>query len=138
MPPAMKVAPLPEYRLHVEFDDGVSAMIDLSGELDGEVFRALRDEAVFRQVTVDELGAVCWPNGPDPDAMHSDLAGEPGAPIPTAAGKDRRLRRCEAARRPVESPTRPCRVYPLFCGQIESVASGWRKSPQPGQVSRPR
>jgi hypothetical protein len=28
MPRAIKVAPLPEYRLHVEFDDGVSAMID--------------------------------------------------------------------------------------------------------------
>jgi hypothetical protein len=34
---------------------------------------------VFRQVTVDEFGAVCWPNGPDlaPDAMHSELVREP-------------------------------------------------------------
>ena len=71
----VKVAPLPEYRLHVEFDDGVAGTIDLSGELDGEVFRPLRDEAMFHQVTVDEFGAVCWPNGPDlaPDAMHSEL-----------------------------------------------------------------
>jgi hypothetical protein len=53
--------------------------IDLSGELDGEVFQSLRDEAVFRQVTVDEFGAVCWPNGPDlaPDTMHSELTGKP-------------------------------------------------------------
>ena len=79
MPRIVKVAPLPKYRLHVEFDDGVSDTIDLSGELDGEVFQPLRDEAVFRQVTVDEFGAVCWPNGPDlaPDAMHSELTGEP-------------------------------------------------------------
>ena len=80
MPPRIvKVSPLPQYRLQVEFDDGVAGTIDLSGELDGEVFQPLRDEAVFRQVTVDEFGAVCWPNGPDlaPDAMHSELAAEP-------------------------------------------------------------
>jgi hypothetical protein len=79
MPRVVKVAPLLKYWLHVEFDDGVSGTIDLSGELDGKVFQPLRDEAVFRQVTVDEFGAVCWPKGPDlaPDAMHSELAGEP-------------------------------------------------------------
>jgi hypothetical protein len=65
MPRVVKVAPLSQYRLHVEFDDGVVGTIDLSGEFDGEVFQPLRDEAVFRQVTVDEFGAVCWPNGPD-------------------------------------------------------------------------
>jgi hypothetical protein len=36
-------------------------------------------EAVFRQVTVDEFGVVCWPNGPDLalDAMHSEIVAEP-------------------------------------------------------------
>ena len=79
MPRVVRVAPLPEHQLHVEFDDGVAGTIDLSSELDGEVFQLLRDEAVFRQVTVDEYGAVCWPNGPDlaPDAMHSELTPEP-------------------------------------------------------------
>ena len=82
MPRVIKVAPLPQYRLHVEFDDGVSGTIDLSDELDGEVFQPLRDEAIFRQVTVDDFGAVCWPNGPDlaPDAIHSQLAVEPATP----------------------------------------------------------
>ena len=37
MPRVIKVAALPQYRLHVEFDDGVSGTIDLSDELDGEV-----------------------------------------------------------------------------------------------------
>ena len=79
MPRVVKVSPLPKYRLHVEFDDGVAGTIDLSGELDGEVFRPLRDEAVFRQVTVDEFGAVSWPDGLDlaPDAMYNELTGEP-------------------------------------------------------------
>jgi uncharacterized protein DUF2442 len=79
MPRVVKVAPLPKYRLHLEFDDGIAGTIDLSGELTGEVSEPLRDEAMFRQVTVDEFGAVCWPNGLDlaPDAMHRELAGEP-------------------------------------------------------------
>jgi hypothetical protein len=74
-PRVVEVAPLSKYRLHVEFEDGVAGTIDLSGELDGEVFEPLRDEAVFRQVKVDEFGAVCWPNGLDlaPDAMHDEL-----------------------------------------------------------------
>jgi hypothetical protein len=78
-PRVVKVSPLPKYRLHVEFDDGVAGTIDLSGELDGEVFQPLRDEAVFRQVKVDDFGAVCWPNGLDlaPDAMHDELTGAP-------------------------------------------------------------
>ena len=105
MPRVVKVAPLPKYRLHVEFDDGVAGTIDLSGELDGEVFQPLRDEAVFRQVTVDEFGAFCWPNGPDlaPDAMHSELAGEPPPKSRPQQQKGRTSHRRETASGPLES-----------------------------------
>jgi Protein of unknown function (DUF2442) len=70
-----RVIPLPKYRLWIEFDDGVSGTIDLAEELTGEVFEPLRDEAIFRQVAVDEYGAVCWPDGPDlaPDAIYDDI-----------------------------------------------------------------
>ncbi|HYU12941.1 MAG TPA: DUF2442 domain-containing protein [Stellaceae bacterium] len=80
----VRVEPLPNYRLRVEFDDGVKGTIDLSGELVGEVFEPLPDEAMFRQVTIDEYGAVCWPNGADlaPDAMHIELS----AKTPTRSG----------------------------------------------------
>src|SRR5262249_33660488 len=102
MPRVVKVAPLPEYRLHVEFDDGVAGTIDLSDELDGEVFRPLRDEAMFRQVTVDEFGAVCWPNGPDlaPAGRHSELAGKPAPAAP--AGESRTPRGHETANEAVD------------------------------------
>ena len=74
----VRVTPLPRYRLQIEFDDGVTGISDLAGELTGPVFGPLRDEALFRQVTVDEFGAVCWPNGPDlaPDAMDSEITGK--------------------------------------------------------------
>jgi hypothetical protein len=74
----IRVRPLANYRLHVEFEDGVKGTIDLSGELVGEAFEPLRDEAMFRQVSIDHYGAVSWPNGADlaPDAMHIELTGK--------------------------------------------------------------
>jgi hypothetical protein len=78
-PRVVKVTPLPQYRLHIEFADGVAGEIEIFPRLSGPVFEPLRDEAVFRQVTIDEYGAVCWPNGPDlaPDAMYSRITGKP-------------------------------------------------------------
>mgnify|MGYP001114178301 CR=1 FL=1 len=69
------VEPLSGFRLAVEFEDGVSGIVDLSGELFGEMFEPLRDEAYFRQVGIDEFGVVCWPNGADlaPDALHKAI-----------------------------------------------------------------
>lgn len=71
------VKPLTGYRLRVGFEDGVKGEVDLSERLFGPVFEPLRDPEVFRQVMVDEFGAVCWPNGADlaPDALYEAIAG---------------------------------------------------------------
>jgi hypothetical protein len=84
----VRVVPLDRYKLSIEFDDGVAGIIDLSDRLTGEMFEPLRDEAAFRQVSIDEFGAVCWPNGADfaPDAMHAELIASRKAEI-RAAGK---------------------------------------------------
>ena len=76
------VEAVPGFRLAVEFEDGVSGVVDLSGELFGEVFEPLRDEAYFRQVGIDEYGVICWPNGADlaPDALHQELAAKERTP----------------------------------------------------------
>jgi hypothetical protein len=75
------VQPLPNYRLHVTFDDGaagevnVAALVDFTG-----VFAPLRDDAVFRQVRVHpELRVVCWPNGADldTDVLYREVTGLP-------------------------------------------------------------
>ena len=76
----VKVTALPQHRLQVEFDDGVAGVVEIFPRLSGPVFEPLHDEALFRQVTIDdETGAVCWPNGPDlaPDAMYSRVSGKP-------------------------------------------------------------
>lgn len=70
------VHPLDGYRLAVEFEDGLRGEIDLADRLFGPVFEPLRDLAVFRAVSIDEFGVICWPTGADlaPDALHSTLA----------------------------------------------------------------
>jgi len=81
-----RVRPQEGYRLFVEFEDGVQGEVDLSDRLFGPVFEPLRDLGFFAEVTVDEYGAVCWPNGADlaPDALYMQLAGCQAAPFRTS------------------------------------------------------
>ncbi len=64
---------LGQYRLAVGFTDGTEREVDLRGELHGEVFEPLRDEAAFAAAYVDEeTRTVAWPNGADfaPEFLH--------------------------------------------------------------------
>ena len=73
---------LGHYRLRLEFSDGSSRELDLTGELHGPIFEPLTDPAYFAQARVDEdLGTVTWPNGADLDPLvvHGDF---PRAPRP--------------------------------------------------------
>ncbi len=74
------VRPLSGYRLEVVFDDGLQGVVSLKDRLFGPVFEPLRDWDAFRQVSVDEFGAVSWPNGADlaPDALYERIRAEAG------------------------------------------------------------
>lgn len=76
MKKVMRAKALDKYCLHVEFDDGVAGTIDLTDRLFGPVFEPLKDESVFKQVQIDEFGAICWPCGADlaPDALYEKLS----------------------------------------------------------------
>ena len=65
----------PNYRLRVEFSDGVAGMVDLSTRLFGTVFEPLKDPTLFAQVNIDKFGALAWPNGADlaPDTLYQTL-----------------------------------------------------------------
>ena len=69
------VTVLDDYRLEVAFVDGVRGVVSLKDKLYGPVFEPLKDVRLFKQVRVDEFGAICWPNGADlaPDALHAEL-----------------------------------------------------------------
>jgi hypothetical protein len=54
------------WMIHLVFVDGTEGDVDLSRELDGEIFEPLRDPAYFRRFHVDpDLHTLVWPNGAD-------------------------------------------------------------------------
>ena len=61
-----EVKPLPGYRLFLRVNNGAMGEVDLPAELEGEVFEALRDPALF--ATADQhpvMRTVIWANGAD-------------------------------------------------------------------------
>ena len=57
---------LKEYRLEITFNDGVRKEVDLHDELEGPMFALLKEQKLFRQVTVNpETNTIEWPNGAD-------------------------------------------------------------------------
>ena len=72
-----KVSALPDWRLEVEFSDGTRGVVSIKDRLFGPMFEPLRNADFFVKVSVDEFGAVCWPNGADlaPDALYQAIAG---------------------------------------------------------------
>ena len=73
------VQSLPNSQLEVTFVDGTKGKVDMrdflsSPTVDGTVFEALRDPALFSEARV-VMGAVQWPNGADiaPDAMYDAI-----------------------------------------------------------------
>ena len=54
------------YTLRIRFDDGTEGEVNLSGELEGEVFSPLRDVAFFLKFEIHpEFHTLAWPNGAD-------------------------------------------------------------------------
>ena len=61
-----EITPLPNYRLRLSFNTGEQGEVDLSNELDGEVFGPLRDQALFSTARQDSvMKTVAWDNGAD-------------------------------------------------------------------------
>ncbi len=61
------------HTLRVEFDDQTEQVIDFGPVLAGELYRPLRDLAVFNRVQIDpEVHTLVWPNGADfdPATLH--------------------------------------------------------------------
>jgi hypothetical protein len=60
-----------EYRIYLEFNDGVRNTVNFSPWLDGPVFEPLKSPDYFRRFFLDG-GTVAWPNGADiaPEPLH--------------------------------------------------------------------
>ena len=74
----ISAVPLPNFRLKVAFNDGVTGVLAVEPERRGGVFLKLLDLGVFNAVTVNpDFGCVEWPGGIDlcPDTMHQAMTG---------------------------------------------------------------
>ncbi len=61
------------YTLQIEFDDHTSQVINFRPILEGELYGALQDPALFNQARIDpEVHTIVWPNGADfdPATLH--------------------------------------------------------------------
>lgn len=67
-----KVKVLLGYRLHVEFEDGASGIVDLAENVGKGVFAAWRDSGFFEQVAIGSAGELVWGDKIDlcPDALY--------------------------------------------------------------------
>ena len=85
----VKVKPLKDFHLYLEFEDGVKGEVDIRKLIKFKgVFEQLKDEAIFTKVKVNpEWGTIFWPNGADldPDVLYSMVTGEEIPEIPTVA-----------------------------------------------------
>lgn len=68
----VKLQKVDKYKLHLEFEDGVAGVVDVSKIVPFKgMFAPLKDEVYFNSVTLDdELGTICWENGADISPCH--------------------------------------------------------------------
>jgi hypothetical protein len=75
MDKVISVKPLESYLLEIEFADGFRKVIDVRPFIGKGISAALKDEAYFRQVTLEDGGGIAWPNGYDfcPNFLRDDV-----------------------------------------------------------------
>jgi hypothetical protein len=82
-PRLLEAKPLDGCVVHVSFEDGTTADVDLSYLLDyGGVFEPLRDPGFFAQLRPDaEAGTIVWPNDADiaPETLYAHASARSAA-----------------------------------------------------------
>jgi hypothetical protein len=75
MDKVISVKPLENYLLDIEFSDGFRKVIDIQPFIEKGISAALKDEAYFRHVDLEDGGGIAWPNGYDfcPNFLRDDV-----------------------------------------------------------------
>lgn len=78
MPKPVSVTPMPDYRIHVKYEDGVEGEADLAHLVGHGVFANWKDAANFSCVTIGEHGEFRWNNNIDlcSDAIYLQITGK--------------------------------------------------------------
>jgi hypothetical protein len=71
----ISVKPLENFFLEIEFADGLRKIIDVSPFIGKGISAMLKNEAYFRQVSLEDGGGIAWPNGYDfcPNFLRDDV-----------------------------------------------------------------
>lgn len=74
----IEVRPLPDYRLHLRYDDGVVGDVDLSSLVGKGVFRLWNDPEAFQHVAIGSGGELRWSDEVDlcADALYMQITGK--------------------------------------------------------------
>ncbi len=74
----VEVAPRPDFKLFLRFEDGSAGEVDLSSFAGRGVFASWLKEGIFEQVRLTEAGAPEWPGELDlcPDMLYMRLTGK--------------------------------------------------------------
>lgn len=70
IPYLKKAEAKPGYKLFVEFEDGVSGLIDMSDKVGKGVFECWRDETNFSKVYVSKHGSIAWSDDLEIDTLN--------------------------------------------------------------------
>jgi hypothetical protein len=60
----IKAKYLNDYKIFLEFNDGVSMTVDLANELEGEVYEPLKNKHYFKTFSI-KFNTIEWDNGAD-------------------------------------------------------------------------
>lgn len=69
------VEPLSDYRLKLQFEDGLQQVFDVKPFISKGISAELQDSSFFEQVSLESGGGISWPNGYDfcPNFLYETL-----------------------------------------------------------------
>lgn len=75
---AVAVTALPEYKIRIEYADGVTGVVDLSHLVGKGVFAAWNDPITFEAVSIGDHGELKWSDDIDlcSDAIYLEITGK--------------------------------------------------------------
>ena len=79
----VEVTPLPDYRLHIRYDNGVEGDVDLSHLAGKGVFAYWTIAGNFERVSIGPSGSIQWTDAIDlcPDSLYMQITGKSPAEV---------------------------------------------------------
>lgn len=74
----MEVKALPDYKIHVKFEDGTEGEVDLSHLAGKGVFKLWNDYSQFEKIYIGNHGSISWSDEVDicPDSVYLKITGK--------------------------------------------------------------